>query len=255
MSTNRYNVASIEKAVAIIDYIAACGGATYKKICDDMNYPKASIYTILQTGLSTNLLTIGTDKKYRLGTKLLYWGYTAEQRIDIAALASPILQQLAADLQVSVHMGQMIDGKAIFVAKYDGSLYTIKTTVLGQEAMFHCQCTAKTLLAYQPLSVQKSIISSIDYPAFTHNTITTPEQLERELAEICKNGYSVDNYERSETILGLGVPVFNWRDQVVAAISIGYIGPGLSIKQQMLFIEKLRSASRAITNSLGNITP
>lgn len=253
MGEHKYNVASVERAIAIIDCIAHSSGMTFREICEETGFAKASVYTLLQTCLFNELLVLDEGKRYHLGTKLLYWGHLTEQNSDLGSAAiDRHMSALAAELEVSVHLGQMIDGRAVFVKKRDGNLYTIKTTVVGQEALFHCQCTAKILLAYQPEDIREQILKSIDYPAFTENTITDPQQLRAQLEQIRTDGFAFDMHERSENIIGVGVPVFNWDGRIVAAVSIGYIGSDLPEEKKALFIRKLRQTSRLITASVGN---
>ena len=252
MPAGSYHVASVEKAIAMIDCITRSRAMTFREICDETGFAKASVYIILQTCLANGLLTLGEDKRYRPGSRLMYWGHAMEQNGDAAsAEVDRCLAQLASQLQVSVHLGRMIDGRAVFIKKRDGSLYTIKTTVVGQEALFHCQCTAKILLAYQPQPIQEQILAHMDFPAFTPRTITSPDALRRELDQIRREGCAFDIHERTEDIIGVGVPVFDWDGQVSAAVSIGYIGSDLPAEKKALFLEKLRQTSRQITAAGG----
>ena len=54
----------------------------------------------------------------------------------------------------------------------------------------------------------------------TERTIITKEQLYKEIEEVKKKGYAVDNREIEEHMLCFAAPVFNFSGECVAAISI-----------------------------------
>lgn len=250
--SKEYDVAAISKTVRIIDYIKEKGASYFKDIHQDLGLAKSTTYQILSTCVKYNLLTINSNRKYELGIKLLEWGYTMKNGIDIRSVAHNILSRLAKDLQVSVHLGILLDNRmATFIEKYDGPLYTIKSTVVGQKILFNCQSTGKVLLAWEDDEIQEEIFEEIDFMPFTPTTIINKEELRIELRKVKENGYAFDNHERTENLYGIGVPVFNWDGKVVAAISLGILAFEIQNDQILYYVEKLRESSENITELLG----
>ena len=58
------------------------------------------------------------------------------------------------------------------------------------------------------------------YNKLTENTITDPLILSKELKEIKKNGYAIDNEENEEGIYCVAAPILNSRHIPLAAVSI-----------------------------------
>ena len=52
------------------------------------------------------------------------------------------------------------------------------------------------------------------------NTVTDPLKLKKQLNEIKKIGYAIDNEENENGIFCIGAPIFNYDNQVIAAVSI-----------------------------------
>jgi IclR family acetate operon transcriptional repressor len=57
-------------------------------------------------------------------------------------------------------------------------------------------------------------------PSYTTTTITDPTEFMAELAEIRRNGFSLDREEHEIGICCIAAPVFNNTGEVVAAISV-----------------------------------
>ena len=84
----------------------------------------------------------------------------------------------------------------------------------------HTAAVGKALLAFQPEPELKRLLKETTLKRVTPHTITSKRHLERQLDEIRHRGYS---WELNEGEVGIGcvaAPVFDDRDQVVAAVSL-----------------------------------
>ncbi len=252
MANKEYDVAAISKAVKIIDYIKEKKAAYFINIQTDLGFAKSTTYQLLSTFEKYNIVSKTDDGKYELGIKLFEWGYAMFEKIDIRKVSYNILSELSERVGLSVHLGIMSRAdQATFIEKIDGPLYTIKTTVLGQKILFHCNSTGKALLAWQDEETQNRIIRNIEYTQFTPNTITNEADLRRDLALTRKRGYALDRMERDTGVIGIGVPVFNWSGNVVAAISFGILNFEIDEKDYELYAGYLIEGSKKITARLG----
>jgi DNA-binding IclR family transcriptional regulator len=91
---------------------------------------------------------------------------------------------------------------------------------VGLRAPIHAGASCKALLAYQPHTELERVIREVGLARLTPFTITDPDKLHEELAEIRRKGYAISLHEVRLEHIGIGAPVFDYRARVVAAISI-----------------------------------
>ena len=65
----------------------------------------------------------------------------------------------------------------------------------------------------------KEIVSQCSFDKFTANTISKEEFL-RQIEMVGINGWAVDNEEHEEGIRCIAAPVYDYRDKIIAAVSI-----------------------------------
>jgi DNA-binding IclR family transcriptional regulator len=86
----------------------------------------------------------------------------------------------------------------------------------------HAIADGKVLLAYlEPTELQAIYGGRTQLRAFTPRTITTIDDLQRELGEVRANGYAMDRGERTDGWSYVAVPVRGRRGRVVAAVVAG----------------------------------
>ena len=89
----------------------------------------------------------------------------------------------------------------------------------------------------------------MEYQIFTPTTITDETAMRQELANICRQGYAIDNCEHEDWIFCIAVPILDAKGKCIAGISIS--GAEVYIKENSeRFIKLLTAASRQITVNL-----
>ena len=114
----------------------------------------------------------------------------------------------------------------------------------------HCTSTGKVLLAYAgPEYVEENLPEIL--PSFTSETITSRDDLLRELAQIRQQGHARAWGEHEGLVNAVAVPVRGRTGEVVAAMSIS--GPSSRIDESVAaeMIEALKGSSADISRRLG----
>lgn len=78
---------------------------------------------------------------------------------------------------------------------------------VGSHVPFHCTASGKTFLASLPLSQRRLFVKGMQLTRMTQNTFDDEELFLKELAQIAKQGYAVDNEEFMEGMIAVSVPV------------------------------------------------
>ena len=86
----------------------------------------------------------------------------------------------------------------------------------------------------------------------TANTITDPELLRKQLAQVRKQGFACDFQESHQDVISVSAPVYDDSGQMVAGISVA--GPafrmGIEVLQNMIIPEPKKAAAQ-ISRQLG----
>lgn len=214
-------VKSADRVIDIIDLLKDFPrGLTLKEIADKLSLPQSSTFHLLQTMQARQFLSVTERKAYKLGPKLIQIGTRALETLDVNAVAQPYLQELMESLEETVFMAVMLGHELIYVAKVDNYRSVRTSAQIGMRKPVYCTGLGKAFLAFMPEQVKDNILSGIEMPAITQNTITNPETLNEQLAEFRMQGYAIDDEENEGGLYCLAAPVFNAAGEIIAAISV-----------------------------------
>lgn len=121
---------------------------------------------------------------------------------------------------------------------------------VGTNVPFHCTASGKTYLASLPKAERRRLVNVMHLEKKTENTITDPDALLRELAEIAKRGYAMDREEFLEGMVAIAVPVLDTAGRYCA--SVAFHGPKLRISEEEAVLKTniMVEASQKLTETI-----
>ena len=131
-----------------------------------------------------------------------------------------------------------------------GAQYVRRYSYLGARHPLYCGA-GKLLLAYAGKEFQSRFFESVKLERITEHTVTDRAQLERELEQIRRDGFSVTRGERDASTAMVSVPLFDYTQHVVASITVS--GPVYYFEEQKVasYLEELQRAAGRISRKLG----
>src|SRR5215208_554515 len=220
----------------------------------EVGIPKTTVYRILRVLQQHGFLIQDLDsRRFRLGLGALELGRRAYEGIELRRVAQPVIEHLAAVSGETVLL-QVLDPERQRVVCIERAQQRVGLRLIlevGATAPLHAGCSAKALLAFLPEEEIEAVIAK-GLPAVTPHTITDPDELRRDLAEVRQNGYAVSFEETDLGVAGISVPVRDHLDRVIASLSIS--GPITRINQANMgtFVELGRQGARRIEAELGH---
>jgi len=192
-----------------------------REVAAKLKMAKSSTHDLMTSLAQLGLLNKTEDNRYRLGWRLVTLSETLLATTVLLREARPVMEELAAQYQETIHLAVLDDTQAMYVDKLEGKqAVRVELTSLGARLYAHCSALGKVLLAYIPEEQVKRIIRTAGLARFTPNTITDEEELAQALAKIRKQGYAYDLEEILLDLCCVGAPIYNHTGQVVAAISM-----------------------------------
>lgn len=161
----------------------------------------------------------GRNGTYSLGIRLFELGSLALANLDLLREAKPFMDRLSRLTGASAHLGVFNGLEVIVVEREESDDRPNRSVQPSESSPAYCTGVGKALLAFQKPEVIERVIANGLKP-FTTNTITSPERLRAELAEIRARGYATDDSEHQIWVRCVSAPIRNASGHVFASISV-----------------------------------
>jgi IclR family KDG regulon transcriptional repressor len=222
-----------------------------REMAEKLKMAKSSTHDLMSSLAKQGFLNKTDDSRYRLGWRLVTLSEVLLTTTELRQEARPVMEELAAHYQETIHLAVLDDTQAVYVDKLEGSqAVRVELTSLGARLYAHCSALGKVLLAYSPEDEVKRIIATAGLPRFTPNTIIDEAELYQALAKIRKQEYAYDLEEILPDLCCVSAPIYNHSAKVIAAISMSI--PAYRFRRsQIEYRDAVMRAGRSISNRLG----
>lgn len=213
---------TVGKALDILDIVMAFGrAARFSEILEVSPYPKATLHRLLQTLTSQGMLSYDDSRHvYTAGMRLVRIGRHAWNQSSLAPLADPFIASLAADVNETVHLAQMENGRVVFIEKRTPNTGFQTMARPGRRSPAHCTGVGKVMLAFMDKAEQEAALDKQTYKAFTPATHTARDTLVAELQQIRAEGVAYDREEHEQGIISIAAPILGGANRVIGALSV-----------------------------------
>ncbi|MFK9092204.1 IclR family transcriptional regulator [Bacillus salipaludis] len=241
---------TIDRAMQVIKVLAGnetkkwCSITELSKECD---LPVSTMHRLLQSMKSHGLIQQEPELKlYSMGNTWLEYGLQMYDTFDFVGLIRPEMEKLMHEAEESVYFSKPIGLESLVVERIDCSHNPIRIyDQLGIRIPLHIGAANKVMLAHMPqkesLLIVNSLVPSEEKEAYF--------QL---LRKIRKQGYGESQGERTPGTSAVAAPLFNQMNELIGALSIGYVNYNITEERQRLLIEKVIEYGMRITTKLKN---
>lgn len=249
---NKSRVPALTRAIEILDYIQKHTNCSFKDIQDNCNIPRSSIYILINELIDKKLIYQDNNGKYQLWVKLISYGDTAKEQINLRDALTPYLKDLATSIDcLAVHFGIIDGNKGYYLLKItkENTAVEIKSRE-GSEISFVHAGLGKCLLAFLEEQKRENIIKTLDFTPITNNSIDNIDKFKQEIEKIRKQGWAFDNSEGESEIRCVATPIFMKNKKLLGAISI--VGTVNKYKDDVIpsIVEQCLICSKNIEKSL-----
>lgn len=249
---NDYNVRAVERALLIMNcFDNEHPERGISEIAQVVGLHKATAYRIVTTLVNYGYLEWVEDgQKYRLGLELASLGFKVIQRMDLRREALPFMKQLVQEWDETCDLSIFDQGKVFYIEILRGDHALTISAAVGQRLPAHCTASGKLFLAYLPESELDSVLEQ-PMESYTDNTITSPDELRRQLEIIRDQGYAVDNEEYELGVCAVSAPIFNRRGNIIAAVGSPSPTSRMTPERITEIADAFKSAAQAISHRMG----
>ncbi|WP_231917820.1 IclR family transcriptional regulator [Microbacterium pygmaeum] len=185
-------------------------GVTLDELASTLHSSKPTVHRALATLRRAGLADMTGRGVYVLGDEYLRLAFRNLDGRPETARIQPLLEELAATCGETAHYAVLSGTDIVYRAKMDPPQGAVRlTSVIGGRNPAYRTAVGKALLSGRLTSVQEVSDWFGPFPLEqrTANTLTTPEQLLRELEMTRRRGFAVDDEENEVGVNCLALPV------------------------------------------------
>lgn len=190
--------------------------------------------------------------KYRLTLRLFEISQRVCSLLGLLSVSEHRLEELACFAHEAVHLVERDGNQIVYLYKFEPFQHLINmNTYVGCRNPMYCTGVGKAILAMLPPKEVKGIWESTPIEAFTPQTITSLEEMQKELAVIRGQGYAFDNEEHERGVRCVAAPICNWKGEPIGAISVSAPVSRLTDGKAARILPKILEAADEISSLMG----
>lgn len=246
-------VQAVDHAIDVLDTLADAGSPVgLTAIAEAVGLSKATVHHLLATLEARRLVARAPDGvKYQLSWALYELGMHVTRTVDLARVARPFLDDLAARTGESALLAINDADAVLYLDRGDAPTGFRMVASAGRRSPLHATASGKVLLAFDEDPDLWDRIASSPLKRFTDTTLTTVKQLRAELADVRTRGYATCWQEREVGLCSMAVPLRDYSGKVVASLAIAAPATRLNSDTQEAHRAPLLQAAAHISGHLG----
>jgi IclR family acetate operon transcriptional repressor len=239
-------VGSVTRALALLEELSDSEhGLGVNELARRIGVNASTASRLLATLESSGVVQRDGQGPYRLGLALLTLAERVLSRLDVGALARPVLVDLMERTGETATLSLPGEHEAITVDSVPSRSSVVSMARLGRPSVLHATAVGKVMLAFGggPLPRERDLV------ALTDRTITERTALEAAITIVRERGYATVFGEREPDVNAIAAPVWG-RDRTLAAI-LGIQGPSTRLEDPTRLLAALFEGAAALTRALG----
>lgn len=234
----------------ILEYLGSEGGAFPIDISKNMKLSRSKVHRLLATLRELDYVEERHDGRYFLTFKIFEMGNTVPFKKRLIDTARPSMLRLAQLTGETVNSGVLFEDKVLYIDKVEAVTHLKLDRSIGSNDPLHNTSLGKVLLAFLEPEEMHSILARLELFPTTPNTITDPERLLSELAEIREQGYALDRQELSMDIRCVAAPVVAYDGKICLAVSVSGPAVRFSLETAEKIVPDLKATVREISRMI-----
>lgn len=248
-------VGVVGKVLRILEALdAAPGGLQLREIAQQTGVNKSTAYRFVAHLENDGYLFREGNGVYLVGPKLARLGAGTAYHATLRTIGRPVLTELSKETKETketVNLGVIEGHDVLYLDVFESPHFFRMASQPGMHRPLNCTALGKALLAFFPKDQREEIFPSLVFERVTSHSISNLAGLKRELAQIAKRGYALDDEETELGARCVAAPVLDASGRVAAAISLS--GPTTRVSRGRVpeLALAIRRAARTISARLG----
>lgn len=245
--SGNYHTHALTRGLVLLDLLASVPPpVTLTGMHERTGLPKSTLVRLL-AALTEMRFVVRVDERpaYRLGHKVMALADAYVSSLDLSAAAGSYLDSLATRTQQTSNLGLLDGAEVVHVCVRQPDRPLRFETSPGARDSTHCTGLGKMLLAGVAQEKLAAHLPPEPYGARTDRTITSFEEMVKEVRRTARRGHAIDDNEHSLGLKCIAVPL-TVAGQPLAALSVSGPTGEFTPKKQKEYLELLHETADAL---------
>lgn len=239
-----------EKTLLVLE--AALLHDRFTEVVEATGLSKGTTHRILATLVERQFISLAPDGSYLPGPRTLSLAAKALARIDVSAIAKPIVEELVGRVQCTVHLGVVNGDEIIYLVRSDSDKPYRMPSRIGHSIPMHSSGIGKVVLGTYSDDELSRFVARAGLVRRTRNTITTLDALMAEIARVRVMGYALDDEENVSGISCVAAPIRDHTGTIRYGLSISTLTLEHTLQQVEDMAPDVLEAAAKISVALGH---
>jgi IclR family transcriptional regulator, acetate operon repressor len=238
---------TLGKAVALLDLV--CQSERPLRFTDLLkitDQPRGSLHRQLRHLVTEGLLDLTPEGDYTAGLRLLGFAAKAWARNSVRQLAEPHMASLHALTGETVHFGVLRQSEIVYLDKLESRQTVRMHSQVGNAAPLYCTGIGKAALSCLDDTALGALVARMSFHSFTPATLSTPQALLADVAQIRERGFAYDLEEHQPGICCVAAAIATADRSFVGGISVTAPAFRVSRAQLTEWAEPVRRSAAAM---------
>lgn len=240
----------IDRMMSLIDALAAAPApAGLKALAAATNLHPSTAHRILGVMVQCGFADRIEPGNYRLGMRFLELGNVVRSRIDVREIALPFMRELAQATGETVNLSVRQGDEIMYVERTAENRSMMRVVqMVGARAPLHITAAGKLFLARDDAELVRGYAERTGLAAPTPHSIRSLAALGRELADVRRQGYALDQEEAELGVRCIAAGIADDGGQLVAGLSVSAPADRQKLAQ---WTPLVRSTAQRVSRALG----
>lgn len=246
-------VQTLDRAFDIVELLSReSGGLNLTELASRVGLNKSTAHRILASLQGRGYVEKREQGKiYRLGLEFIELSSGFLNSLELKTEAQPILNQISRQTGQTVFMAILRDSDVVYIDKVESFNSLRRYQIIGKRMPLYATSLGKSLLTGMTDAEVVKLHEGKEFKKITPHTIDNVHDLLKEVELTRRRGWSHDNQENEMGTMCVGAPVYDYRNMVVAAVSVAWEMeecPNLDLKRMAALIVE---ATQEISHRMG----
>lgn len=243
----QYPIEAVDKALKLLLLFRERGELRLTEAYEELGIGKSRAHRLLAMLVYHRLVVQDpVSKVYRPGPALVEIGLSNVMRMDIRALARPVIEELASATGETVHLATLEGGDVRFLDCVESELALRVASRVGRLLPAYATSLGKAMLAELSTEELRRLYPSEALAPVTAQTMRRRSELFAELERVRDRGYAVNHEESEDGVSSVGVAVVREGNQPLAGLSVAAPSGRLGEQQRERAAGLLRDMAKMI---------